>query len=622
MPTLPLAILWLCSCAYLNGAGWILAALRQLNAAGYAVAMLPGVVLALIWWSKYHPVFSPAKLAHRCRRPLPAVFFCLTGLIFFGGALYAPTNYDALTYRLPRMLNWLAAGQWFWIPTINERMNYSGTAWEWIALPLLALTRSDRLLFVLNFSGFLLLPGLVFSLFRQLGVGRRVAWTWMWVLPLAFGYATQAGSIGNDLLGAVFCLLSVWFGLSAQRSGRVADVWLALLAAALMTGVKLSNAPLALPCLVAVWLALGLLRKNILLSLLVAALTLIISAAPTMALNQMHTGSWTGDPTDRYRLQVKNPVAALLGNSLLLAEQTFMPPILPESRPINRRINQGLPASWSKLLDRDFPRFQSSQLNELPAEEGAGLGLGATGLLVAGLLATLWLWLGGGASLRCQVPCVAIAAWVAGSVYMLKMGSEATARLMLPYYPLMLVPFLLLPGQKWLLQFRGGRICALLAALSILPALVLSPLRPLWPGRMVCNQLAAENPGQRLLQRMATTYSAYANRNDLLAPLRAALPENVREIGFIAGSNDTDYSLWHPLGRRRVVYLCQDPQQFLTYPDAVEWLVVKEKEWPAISSTPLGAWEQTNHFRVVLSTNIVTLVSWGDETWSLLHHEK
>jgi len=622
MPTLPPAILWLCSCAYLNCAGWILSALRQLNATGYAVAMLLGIVLALIWWSKHHPVISPAKLARRFRRPLPAVFLCLTGLIFLGGAVYAPTNYDALTYRLPRMLNWLAAGQWFWIPTINERMNYSGTVWEWTALPLLELTRSDRLLFVLNLSGFLLMPGAVFTLFRELGVARRVAWTWMWVLPLAYGYATQAGSIGNDLLGAIFCLLSVWLGFRAQRSERVADVWLALLAAALMTGVKLSNAPLALPCLVAVWPALGQLRKNILPSLLVGAMALIISAAPIMALNQMHTGSWTGDPTDRYRLQVKNPVAALLGNSLLLAEQTFMPPILPESRQINRRINEGLPASWSKLLDRDFPRFRASQFNELPAEEGAGLGLGATGLLLAGLLTTLWLWIGGGANLRFHLPSVAMAAWVAGSVYLLKMGSEATARLMLPYYPLMLVPFLLLPGQRWLLQRHAGRIGALLAALSILPALVLSPLRPLWPGRMVCNQLAAENPGQRWLQRMATTYSAYANRNDLLAPLRAALPENVREIGFIAGSNDTDYSLWHPLGRRRVVYLCQHPQQFLTHPDAVEWLVVKEKDWPAMSSTPLGAWEQTNHFRVVLSTNIVTLVSWGEETWSLLHHEK
>ena len=237
--------------------------------------------------------------------------------------------------------------------------------------------------------------------------------------------------------------------------------------------------------------------------------------------------------------------------------------------------------------------------------------MGVTGLLLAGGVATLWLWLAGGASLRFRLPGVAIAAWVAGSVYLLKMGSESTARLMLPYYPLMLVPFVLLPGQKWLLQFRGGRICAVLAALAILPALVLSPMRPLWPGRMVCHQLAAEYTGQRLFQRMAATYEAYAHRNDLLAPLRAALPENVREIGFIAGSNDTDYSLWHPLGKRRVVYPGQDPQQFLTHPDAVEWLVVKEKDWPAISRTPLGAWEQTNHFRVVLSTNIVTLVSWG-----------
>ena len=64
-----------------------------------------------------------AVFAVRC----PAIFLLLASLVFLGGVLYAPNNYDALTYRLPRMLNWLAAGQWFWIPTINERMNYSTT---------------------------------------------------------------------------------------------------------------------------------------------------------------------------------------------------------------------------------------------------------------------------------------------------------------------------------------------------------------------------------------------------------------------------------------------------------------------------------------------------------------
>ena len=210
---------------------------------------------------KNPPAFRPQKIFRRCRRPLPAIFFLLAALVFLGGILYAPNNFDALTYRLPRMLNWLAAGKWFWISTINERQNYSGADWEWIAMPFLALLRSDRGMFLINALGFLLMPGLLFSIFRRLGVARKVAWTWMWLLPLAYGCLTQAGSIGNDFLGALFCLLSIYFGLRARRSGRVTDVWLAVLAAALLTGVKLSNLPLALPCLVAIWPALGQLKK-------------------------------------------------------------------------------------------------------------------------------------------------------------------------------------------------------------------------------------------------------------------------------------------------------------------------------------------------------------------------
>ena len=56
-------------------------------------------------------------------------------------------------------------------------MNYSGTGWEWMAMPLLAL-RSDRALFLINTVGFFLLPGLIFSVFRQGVVARRAAWAW------------------------------------------------------------------------------------------------------------------------------------------------------------------------------------------------------------------------------------------------------------------------------------------------------------------------------------------------------------------------------------------------------------------------------------------------------------
>jgi hypothetical protein len=210
-------------------AGWGLSRFQLLTTVGYAMT-LPLAVLGLAWLFRdknpktflRHRSWLPI-LSRRFRHPLPLVFLGIAGLELIGGLLYAPANYDAVTYRLPRLLHWWSAGHWFWIPTLNDRMNFSGTTWEWIGLPFLVFTHSDRGLFLINALGFLLLPGLLFAIFRQLGVARRVAWTWMWLLPLAYGFVTQAGSIGNDLTGTVFCLLSVYFGLQVRPAGRRLD---------------------------------------------------------------------------------------------------------------------------------------------------------------------------------------------------------------------------------------------------------------------------------------------------------------------------------------------------------------------------------------------------------------
>lgn len=612
-------VFWICGCAYLSCIGWLLSALHALNATGYAVALLPGVAAALLWLKKFRPPFLPQKALRRFRRPLPAIFLFSAALIFLGGVLYAPNNYDALTYRLPRMLNWLAAGTWHWISNVDARMNNAGPGWEWTAMPLLVLTRSDRTLFLLNALGFLWLPGLLFSVFRQLSVARHVAWTWMWILPLGYGYAVQAGSIGNDLFAAVLCLLSIHFGLRARRSGRVTDLWLAGLAAALMTGVKLSNLPLALPCLVALWPALPQLRKNWLGSFCVAVLVVVVSALPGMALNQLHSGVWTGVPRDQDEMMAKSPAAALLGNSLLLAEQSFMPPALPGSRAINDSIDRHLPDAWHQLLKEKYPRAFMARLNELPGEESAGLGLGVTLLLLGGVFAAV-IEIGRrgcGKGVAELIPPVAFAAWIATAVYLVKMGSEAAPRLLLPYYSLALIPFLLLAGQARSRNHRHWQFFATLSALSVLPALLLSVSRPLWPGRSISARLAQAHPGNHMLQRMATTYDTYARRNDLLAPIRAHLPPDVEDIYLITGSNDTDYSLWYPVGQRRVHYLRRAP-----HAAGIEWLVVKENEWPELSDISLAEWAPANHFRLLLSTNIVAFVSRGGENWFLLHHEK
>jgi len=147
------------------------------------------------------------RLMARARRPLPLIFFIAVLLGLAGGLIYPPNNYDALSYRIPRVLSWISNGSWYWIPTANDRMNYSGAVQEWLFSPLLITFQSDRLLFIVNVVSFALLPGLVFSLFRGLGILPRVAWWWMWLVPLCMGIVLQAGGIGNDLLGAFFFLV-------------------------------------------------------------------------------------------------------------------------------------------------------------------------------------------------------------------------------------------------------------------------------------------------------------------------------------------------------------------------------------------------------------------------------
>ena len=616
--------LWIWICAYLNAAGWMLSALHELNARGYAVTLLLGLAALAVWQKQTAPEFFPgirrAKLGRRFRRPFPAIFLLVAGLAFLGGVRHAPDNYDALTYRLPRLLNWLAAGHWLWIPTVNERMNYSTTGWEWLATPFFALLRSDRGLFLINLTGFLLMPGLLFSVWRQLGVARRVAWTWMWILPLAYGYATQAGSAGNDLAGAIFCLASVHFGLRARRSGRVSDVWLAGLSAALMTSAKLSNLPLLLPCLVAVWPALPRLRQRPLTSAAIAAIAALISAAPTVALNEIHTGSWTGDPHNSDKLEIKSPTAALLGNGLLLLQQSFMPPALPGAHQVNAWLNAQLPGSWRQTLTEKFPRFNQTQLNELPQEEGAGLGLGVTLLLLSGAVAAAGSAGRNSSKAKIVMPglLVGFAAWAAALFYMMTMGSETAARLMLPYYPLAAVPILLLPAQNHWLRFRAWRIFAALAALSVLPAIILSPARPLLPVVALSESWAQHHPGSAAARRLATVYATYARRNDSLAPLRDALRGDPQKIGFAAGDNDTDYSLWRPFGWRQVIELQTDDRKSVEVPDDIEWIVVKRAAWPEFSSAPLEEWAARHHAKIMLSVPIVTLVSWGEQDWCLL----
>src|SRR5882757_474154 len=95
-------VLWILLCAFANGTGWSLSAIRFLNPTGYSVALLVGIVLIVTVRPQLLAVpdlpRTWRKTRKRFRRPLPLAFLILAAMAFLSGMAYAPNNYDALAY--------------------------------------------------------------------------------------------------------------------------------------------------------------------------------------------------------------------------------------------------------------------------------------------------------------------------------------------------------------------------------------------------------------------------------------------------------------------------------------------------------------------------------------------
>ena len=548
--------LWILFSSWLVCTGWILSLCRELNAAGYLVSLLLFTLLAGIGVLRHRSsggrgVFLvPSRLLRRIRRPLPLVYLIILLGILIGGACHSPTNYDALCYRLPRVLHWWSASQWHWIGGWNGRMDYSATGFEWLMAPLIILFKSDRLLFLINLVSYALLPGLIYSSFTALGVPRRVAWNWMWILPTAYCFVVQAGSIGNDCFAVVYFLGAVTFAFRAVRTGCFANAALAVLSTALLTGAKASNLPLLLPLSLVLYPSIKILIRRPFPSIAILLISVVISFLPMALTNTLHSGDWSGDPRNLEKMKLTNPVAGLAGNAMEIAIGAVAPPLLPSAKSLSARIMGCRDTGVMRLLFRDYPRL-NLEVGEIPNEEAAGLGLGITLLILFSLGAILlqgnWRVLSG-MGLLFGVLC-----WVALGAYMAKLGSESAARLVASYYPGLLVPLLLLDGQSTLVRSKLWQYFAVVCQLAVVPALLLSPARPLLPVDSMIHSISQHHALGALGERITRVYGIYAHRNDNLDVVRSHLPQEVKRIYFAGTGNETEYSLWKPFGEREVI---------------------------------------------------------------------
>lgn len=592
--------------------GWFLSYFGLLSVFSYLVAI---PVLFWVLWLLGRPAVNhdaPLWRIRTCRyKRWPAAIFCVLALLcFIGAILHAPSNYDFLTYRLSRLLNWHEVGAWHWIITGNGRMNYSAPNAEWIVSPLLLSTQSDRLLFLPSFIAFILLPGAIFTTFRGLGIESRAAWWAMWLAPTAYGYVSQAGSAGNDLLGTAFFVIAMAFLVRAYASKCSGWFILSVFAIAICTGVKATNLPLLAPWGIA---AIPVLWKvKLCWPKLVAAapVALLCSFAPLAVLNHLHTGNWKGKGPEEEALEAGSLAAGIVGNSAAVAVSLLQPPLFPVPSRVNDTINHALPEKIKTLLHDDFPRLKLHFV-ELPNEEGAGLGLGLLAVVAASFM--------GAATTRRGCPWLSrrgstifCAAFVATLVYMCIMASESAGRLLLPYYPLLLaVPFGA-TGAHRLFNFKLWRGIALAAAISALAIPLLTPSRPLVPVPALADLIFGAGP---LKHRVQSVYSVYSQRSDNLASIREILPENAQRIGFLGSGDDVEVSLWRPFSGRRSVEHLTPEQGTLPAIDAIVVSSYGLRRWPDEARHRLTS--QLLDTRRIGSVFVTSKVSVGPIEWTV-----
>ena len=600
---------WILFCAYCSVAGWVLSLAHALNPAGYVVVLFVGVIAGWVACRRLGaPCFarpSLGPLRRRCRRALPAGFYILAALAFLGGALYAPNNWDALAYRVPRVLHWLAAGQWHWIHTIFGRLNVRGCGYEWMMAPLIALTKTDRLLFLPNFIAFCLLPGLFFAALTGVGVGRRAAWAWMWVLPTGYCYLVQAGGIGNDLFGSFFALAAFAYAISARQNESTGQLWLSAIAMALSTGVKANNlllvpvwAVVALPC----WRRL-LIRP--LATVAVAVVALGVSFVPTAVLNTIYAHDWSGTKTDKMENVPGQHFERIVGNIGVVLVENASPPVAPFARTWNTRI---APKLLSHRYDEVFgcaPGSPVLQMDELQVEESAGLGLGVCALLLLSALLAIRPGSRITSTLRSAtedghhapritrhpslLPIFAATALALIAFFAVSFPTKSEARLLNAYYAFLVLPLLVGAGQEKVVRSAWWRAAAVtVMAAAVLP-LVLSPARPLAPVQTVVAELGRRGHHSALLNRAEKVYSVYSRRAEALAPLAQLLPVDAKTIAFL-GFDDLETSLWKPFGSRRVLHLCPADTPADLRAAGVTYICLSARQFQRLSSEPFEAW--------------------------------
>ena len=540
-----------------------------------------------------------SRLLRRFRRPAPLLFLLLAGLTLAAGVLYRDNNGDSDSYRLPRVLHWLAQGQWHWIRTMDPLMNITNCNFEWLSAPLILFTHTDRTLFLINWISLLLLPGLTFSFLKSLGVRPRVAWWWMWLLASGWCFAFQASSTVNDSFAGVYALAGVVLTLQARREGNPSLALLGLIALAFVTGIKLTNVPLLLLWVVIIAPAWRLLLRRPLLTLLAVGLSMAVSFIPIAVANMRHADNWTGVTKNSpiHATELHSPFWGIIGNTFCLSVQNLMPPIFPQADQWNDLMERFVRTPFGQHF-RSFSHFGTlghdcHSVNETNAGIGAGI-------CVLTLLTLLAAWRlrrqPGGTPGETRPPgrFLRLVPWFLLLVFMAKVGTVQSARHLSPYYILLFPLLLCQPGIARVVRQRWWQITSLSLMLLTLVMVSLIRDRPLFPVLTLSHYLARTFPNSTLPPRIASAFSGGLERDKFLTFLAAKLPADQTMIGYAVFMEAQEPCLWLPWGQRTVMRVLPTDQPADWSAAGVHYIVM-ESFYLDANKQDLAGWLKQNH---------------------------
>lgn len=490
------------------------------------------------------------------RRLLPALFAVICVLIIVSGSAYFMDSHDAMSYRIPRIYEWLNAHHWYWIDTLDQRQNNRGTGVEWMSLPIILITGTDRLVFLVNFISYLFLPYLIFDTFILLGIKRKVAWYWMWLAPTGLCFVLQAQTCANDVLAGFFVLVAVNLALRAARFQRPDILGLALLSYALSLGVKLPCLLLVLPFACAVFPALPLAGKwPPLFAGALLSLIFFSSFAPNAIFNYLACGDWTGLKLDLWAPPLPTtPLVKLPVNGFLILYQNFSPPVFPFYQAYRHWLDGFLQTSLGHFLSL---RFEKDFMVGRPVirVDTAAMGPGVMFAVLFGMVATVVKDRGWLSRFR-RIDYLA-SVRLAGFVSFLALLSVSNlcqiGRLGSTFY-LLAIPFLVAtPVHERLVRSKFWRALPILNSFVVIFFLIFCPLRPLFPlnaSLALTKQTLGEN--SRFYQFFHNSYAIGLSRLDDVYWMYDCVPPGVHRIGQVRAWMEKESPFWYPYRSKQV----------------------------------------------------------------------